>query len=89
MAKFVKGQSGNPAGRPKGSKGRLTAFRDAVEPSMQAMVDVLIKKALSGDMVAMRLLLERTVPKVQPEFSESKVDFQPVKIELVGVKAQK
>ena len=87
MTKYVKGQSGNPAGRPKGSRGRFTVFRDAVEPSIEALVDVLIKKALEGDMAAMRLLLERTVPRVQAESPSELSEFQPVKIELVGVHA--
>ena len=86
MARYVKGQSGNPAGRPKGSQNRHVAFREAVDASLGDLVDVLISRALSGDMVAMRLLLERTVPRVQAETPSELSEFQPVKIQLVGVK---
>lgn len=85
MAKFKKGQSGNPAGRPKGACGRYTAFRERVDESIEGLIEVLIKKALEGDMAAMRLLLERAVPKVLPEQESQFVDLPPVKIELVGI----
>ena len=65
VTKFVKGQSGNPAGRPVGSKNKCTQFRELLENDLPALVSVLRDKALEGDMHAMRLLLERLVPKVQ------------------------
>lgn len=65
MPKFTKGQSGNPAGRPVGSKNKCTQFRELLEDDLPALVSVLRDKALEGDMSAMRLLLERLVPKVQ------------------------
>lgn len=85
MSKFTKGQSGNPSGRPKGACGRHTAFRELVGDSLDELAAVLISKALDGDMAAMRLLLERAVPKVQSEMNSGLVDLPPVKIELVGV----
>ena len=85
MARYVKGQSGNPAGRPKGSQNRHVAFREAVDASLGDLVDVLIKKALEGDMIAMRLVLERSIPKVIAEQSIQAVDLPPTKIELIGV----
>jgi hypothetical protein len=65
MAKFLKGCSGNPAGRPVGSKNKSTQFKELLEDDLPALVSVLRDKALEGDMNAMRLLLERLVPKVQ------------------------
>ena len=65
VTKFVRGQSGNPAGRPVGSKNKCTQFRELLENDLPALVSVLRDKALEGDMHAMRLLLERLVPKVQ------------------------
>ena len=88
MARYVKGQSGNPAGRPKGSQNRHVAFREAVDASLGDLVDVLVSRALSGDMVAMRLLLERSIPKVQADREAQVVDFSPVEIQLVGVRPE-
>jgi len=65
VPKFTKGQSGNPAGRPIGSKNKCTQFRELLEDDLPALASVLRTKALEGDMSAMRLLLERLVPKVQ------------------------
>ena len=52
VTKFVKGQSGNPAGRPIGSKNKCTQFRELLEDDLPALVSVLRDKALEGDMNA-------------------------------------
>jgi len=54
------GQSGNPAGRPKGS-GDVAAIRAAIAQRMPELIDTLVDRALSGDVGAARLLLERTI----------------------------
>ena len=78
MTKFVKGQSGNPAGRPVGSKNKCTQFRELLEDDLPALVSVLRDKALDGDMNAMRLLLERLVPKVQLADMNLQSAYEPV-----------
>ncbi|MDA7749480.1 DUF5681 domain-containing protein [Litoricola sp.] len=84
MAKFLKGCSGNPAGRPVGSKNKCTQFRELLEDDLPALVSVLRDKALEGDMNAMRLLLERLVPKVQLVDMNLQSAYDPItKIEHV------
>ena len=78
MARFAKGQSGNPAGRPVGSKNKCTQFRELLEDDLPALVSVLRDKALEGDMNAMRLLLERLVPKVQVVDMNLQADYEPI-----------
>src|SRR6185436_9264718 len=60
---FQRGQSGNPAGKPPGSRNRTTT---AVEALLDGEAEKLTRKAvemaLSGDTVAMRLCLDRIVP---------------------------
>lgn len=78
MPKFTKGQSGNPAGRPIGSKNKSTQFRELLEKDLSALISVLRDKALEGDMNAMRLLLERLVPKVQVVDMSLQSDYDPI-----------
>ena len=54
------GQSGNPAGRAPGS-GEVAKMRAAMAEHVPALVAVLVERALSGDIGAARLLLERTI----------------------------
>jgi len=60
---FQPGQSGNPAGRPQGSRNKATL---AVEVLLDGEADSLTRKAielaLQGDTTAMRLCLERLCP---------------------------
>lgn len=65
---FVKGFSGNPTGRPKGTFGLKTKLRDALleargltgKDYQTALVEKLIHKAVvEGDMAAMRLVWEQ------------------------------
>lgn len=89
MAKFIKGQSGNPAGRPVGSKNKCTQFRELLEDDLPTLVSVLRDKALEGDMNAMRLLLERLVPRVQVVDMNLQSVYEPVtKIEHVIISPQ-
>lgn len=59
---FEKGVSGNPNGRPKGSGDKRTELRSLLDPHAPELVKTVVEKALSGDMTAMRLCLDRCIP---------------------------
>lgn len=62
MARFKPGQSGNTKGKPRGTKSRFTKYRDAIDKDLPKLLDKTKQAALGGDMTAMKLLLERTLP---------------------------
>ncbi len=66
MGKFKAGQSGNPAGKPKGTIHKVTQLRDALLNDVPALLERTKQAALEGDMTAMKILLDRTVPTLKP-----------------------
>lgn len=60
---FAKGQSGNPAGRPRGSRSRSTLALEVIfEGEGEAITRKVIELALEGDTQALRMCLERLAP---------------------------
>jgi hypothetical protein len=64
---FKAGQSGNPVGRAKGSVNRRTQLAKLLEPHAETLVTKMVELALSGDTNALRLCIERLIPKAQKE----------------------
>jgi hypothetical protein len=60
---FQKGQSGNPDGRPRGSRNATTvALETLLDGQATALTQKAIDLALAGDMTALRLCLDRILP---------------------------
>lgn len=80
--RWVKGQSGNPAGRPKGSKNKITKKREKVEQAIvlaaagnikelselmnQCIKDAMDAPDLSFRMQNRKLVFDTFVPKAKP-----------------------
>ena len=61
--RFEKGVSGNPAGRPAGSRNNATLACEALlEGQAEALTQKAVDMALAGDPVALRICLERICP---------------------------
>lgn len=68
---FQEGVSGNPGGRPKGSKNKITLqkimleeqLRDASKDRMGEVLDKAFELALAGDRTMLKLLLELHMSK--------------------------
>ena len=60
---FKPGQSGNPAGKPKGTRNATTLALEALlDGQASALTQKAIILALAGDMAALRLCLDRILP---------------------------
>src|SRR6516164_6888112 len=60
---FQKGQSGNPRGRPAGSRNNATLACEALlEGQAEALTQKAVDMALAGDPAALRICLERICP---------------------------
>ena len=60
---FQQGQSGNPNGRPRGSRNRSTQALEAIlDGEAEALTRRAIEMALEGDGPAMRMCLDRLMP---------------------------
>lgn len=63
MPHFQKGVSGNPKGKKPGTLNKRTELAKRIESHADALIDKVVELALSGDSVALRLCIERLVPK--------------------------
>ena len=67
---FQKGQVANPAGRGKGNKNKMTIFKEAMlqgaedifVKNIEKITEVVCSKAVEGDLMAAKMVLDRLVP---------------------------
>lgn len=70
---FEKGQSGNPAGRPRGSRNRRAQLVEKLyDESAAALVQAAIALAIKGDGTALRVCMDR----VAAPMKERTVEFE-------------
>src|SRR5471032_359419 len=64
QGRFVPGMSGNPAGKKPGTRNRATVLREAFAAGEDiATARIVIDKALAGDAVAARFIVDRLTPR--------------------------
>ena len=69
MGQFTKGVSGNPKGRPRGIIDKRQKLRLALEEKAEALLEIIIERAMKGDAQMQRVLLGRLIPPAKPESS--------------------
>ncbi|MGO9451557.1 MAG: DUF5681 domain-containing protein [Candidatus Binataceae bacterium] len=88
LTQFKKGQSGNPKGRPRGSKNATTLLKEALSEQVvitengrrrtitkkEAIVTQIVNKAASGDHRAIQLLLVNQIPLIETRLASSRPD---------------
>lgn len=85
MPKYRQGQSGNPSGRPVGSKNQVTKLREAIADDLPEIIAGLVNEAKIGNVAAAGLLLDRCLPRLRPVTEE--VDALPADRHSLGERA--
>ena len=75
---FKAGQSGNPAGRPKGTKNKVThAALALLEGEAEALSRKVVELALEGDTTALKMCLDRIAPPLKSTAPPVILDMPP------------
>jgi len=77
MAKFKPGQSGNPKGRVRGSKNKVTLYREQLLESLPDVLEKIIASAKRGSPLHVKMVMDRTLSPLRPQDS-------PIRLRLRG-----
>lgn len=79
MTKYKKGESGNPAGKKPGTLNKRTRLAKLLEAHAEKLIDKTVELALDGEVNALRLCIERLIPKATSQQVE--IDIKDFDIE--------
>lgn len=77
---FKPGQSGNPAGRPKGA---VSSLRKTMQAHAPELIDKAVELALEGDTTALKMCLERILPALRAEAAPMSIEL-PAEAGIAG-----
>ncbi|BDA16587.1 hypothetical protein KAM345_005010 [Aeromonas caviae] len=77
--RFRKGESGNPAGRPKGAKGKRNQIPEELTADALAKLAALVAE---GDTQAVRMVLDRVIPTLRAVTPLGSLDAQLLTLKI-------
>ena len=70
MTKFTKGQSGNPSGKPVGTRWRSTELVEGImREGGESVARAIVVAAQGGDMTAAKVVIDRLTSAASPTIS--------------------
>jgi len=90
---FAQGVSGNPAGRPKGSKNKITLFKMATEEAWRTrnqdkidmVLDLILANALDGDKGACKMIFDGCISKANVQEDKAAGHKQQITVHKMTV----
>ena len=90
---YIEGTSGNPNGRPKGSKNKITllrmsaeqAWRERNQDRLDTILDLILQDALDGDKAARKMVFESIVSKANVAEDKSAGQRQQITVHKMTV----
>ncbi|WP_368231039.1 MULTISPECIES: DUF5681 domain-containing protein [Aeromonas] len=77
--RFRKGESGNPAGRPKGAKGKRNQIPEELTADALAKLAALVAE---GDTQAVRMVLDRVIPTLRAVTPVGSLDAELIQMKI-------
>lgn len=90
---YVEGTSGNPLGRPKGSKNRITLLKMASEEAwrernankLDLVLDMILGDALDGDKASRKMIFDAIISKANVQEDKSAGHKQTITVHKMTV----